>query len=549
MKVLVSFLLAFFPCLIFSANVSGNIFLDNSIDHSGVSIEFTAVSPSAVTGSTLSNSDGSYSLNLADGVYDLKITKSKYDSISKTALFINSDSTLGSDSLHFIGHLVYISGQISDTLYADTSYVVNGNLTVLEGDILFIEPGTEIQFETGTQIQVYGELITKGTWTNKIKFRVVNGSSSMWSGIFYYNEDSIDIKHCIFKDLRWGLQFRKSKNVLIDSCDFIAVNNGIIFNYTYGIVTNTNFDCRKFGSNSIGIENGRLIQNCRISDFSIGVKGTPFTTIQYSIIGNAEVGIIQGVENLNYNVIYNCSGAGLNAGGKSVSNNTFFNNNTAVLIKGGTSDAIFTMNCLADNTKGLDFDGSSLAEYSYNLFWDNGSDVQGNVPTGINVDFTTNGNGHTVDAYFNVFNEPPIFYSEDENHHFFLYPFESSALVDAGDPNKKDPDGSIKDIGAYYLVAWLGQEEHSEKSNEESIQVYPNPVTNDMQITFESHINRESLVFSLVDINGKVVYNHSVSDIQIGKNFHTVDVSHIENGMYFLQSEDLQLVTKIVVNH
>ena len=61
------------------ATVSGNVYLsDQTTDHSGVKIVFEAVSASATSDSTVSNSDGSYNIGLNDGIYTITMEKAGY---------------------------------------------------------------------------------------------------------------------------------------------------------------------------------------------------------------------------------------------------------------------------------------------------------------------------------------------------------------------------------------------------------------------------------------------------------------------------------------
>lgn len=65
---------------------------------------------------------------------------------------------------------------------------------------------------------------------------------------------------------------------------------------------------------------------------------------------------------------------------------------------------------------------------------------------GVNV--TTNANGDSCDTYFNIQMDP--LFVDQNNDDFHLTP--NSPCIDAGDPSSPyDPDGTIADMGAYYL--------------------------------------------------------------------------------------------------
>ena len=53
------------------ATVTGNVFLSDSTNHSGVKVFFEAISASATTDSVYSGTDGSYAIGLTDGIYNV----------------------------------------------------------------------------------------------------------------------------------------------------------------------------------------------------------------------------------------------------------------------------------------------------------------------------------------------------------------------------------------------------------------------------------------------------------------------------------------------
>ena len=66
----------------------------------------------------------------------------------------------------------------------------------------------------------------------------------------------------------------------------------------------------------------------------------------------------------------------------------------------------------------------------------------------IGVNVTTNANGDSCDAYFNIQLDPLFVDPESLNFHLI----ENSPCIDTGDPNSPlDPDGTIADLGAYYF--------------------------------------------------------------------------------------------------
>lgn len=60
------------------ATVSGNAFISDSTDHTGIKVLFEAVSASATTDSVYSGTDGSFVIGLTDGLYIVHYSKNGF---------------------------------------------------------------------------------------------------------------------------------------------------------------------------------------------------------------------------------------------------------------------------------------------------------------------------------------------------------------------------------------------------------------------------------------------------------------------------------------
>ena len=169
-------ILIFFTNIIFGqarlAEVSGNVFLsDQTDDHSGVKIKFESVSSSGTTDSTTSNSDGSYSIGLNDGIYVVNYSKSGYIPYTIPGSFSYAGGSYELEDITLnAGSILEISGRIRGTLYNDYQYRITGDIEVDRGDTLIIEPGTSVLFMGSYGIDVYGSLIAVGTEEDSIYF-------------------------------------------------------------------------------------------------------------------------------------------------------------------------------------------------------------------------------------------------------------------------------------------------------------------------------------------------------------------------------------------
>ena len=79
---------------------------------------------------------------------------------------------------------IQITGVISDAttgpLLADVTYEAVGTLFVLEGAVLTVEPGVELQFRPGVAFDVRGTLLVEGTAMSPVLFTSSNGVPGSW---------------------------------------------------------------------------------------------------------------------------------------------------------------------------------------------------------------------------------------------------------------------------------------------------------------------------------------------------------------------------------
>lgn len=66
--------------------------------------------------------------------------------------------------------------------------------------------------------------------------------------------------------------------------------------------------------------------------------------------------------------------------------------------------------------------------------------------------------------------------------------------------------------------------------------IYPNPVNNFMNIQFNAAFSLEKMNFSVMDLNGKTVFEHSIQNIKQGLNSAQISIpEYIQNGLYTLK--------------
>jgi len=133
MRIILSILLL---SVCYPVTVDGYAYLENQTDHSGVKVLFTRTAPSSLLDSTTTATDGNYSIELENGIYDIAYTNDGYffKSISEQTLYVNttlSDVTLieRTTILSVPSVFVKIQDALNNALEGDTVLVSAGTYT------------------------------------------------------------------------------------------------------------------------------------------------------------------------------------------------------------------------------------------------------------------------------------------------------------------------------------------------------------------------------------------------------------------------------------
>lgn len=73
-------------------------------------------------------------------------------------------------------------------------------------------------------------------------------------------------------------------------------------------------------------------------------------------------------------------------------------------------------------------------------------------------------------------------------------------------------------------------------SNEKKLTIYPNPVTDQLNVQFESSIAEETKI-QIIDMQGMLVYQQILSS-QSGLNYSTIPVVNLKNGLYLCRLQN-----------
>ena len=510
-----------------SAFVSGFAYLEGENNHAGIKVAFNAVSPTATTDSTYTDSIGAYTIHLYPGVYGVLFSREGFQDLVYTPQIIISDTMQFDPIILSSQPLKTIAGSVKGYWSSDTTYSVIGNILVPAGDTLIIEAGTTVQFDGFYYFGISGLLIAQGSEEDSIYFTSFGRVKSQgdWGGINFNhtsNDNSI-LSYCIVEygnstdrdspvggalivcnqanptiencrlqqSLRNGIQCNSSTPTIINNEIYNNVGHGLYCVYAQPKVIGNIIYGNDLAGISVYYSPAPLISNNRIYENvfeGILINGNGGGTI----IGNSLYNNSSGIRceggadpTVTRNDIYH-NAWGIVVRGESIpwiENNDIVSNRVTGIVVGYFSSPTITMNIVMEHPIGI-FSEDRPSEVSYNLIWRNEVNLQGDTPLGVGTLITVNSNGDSIDAYFNLFQDPLLVSTEPENLSFLLLRT-GSPCIDAGGTNLFETDTS--DIGSHpYNPAALGVvPELNPKPNTNTLSpAYPNPFNPNTTINY-----------------------------------------------------------------
>ncbi|TKJ37286.1 hypothetical protein CEE37_14355 [candidate division LCP-89 bacterium B3_LCP] len=341
---------------------------------------------------------------------------------------------------------IEISGPLSGVL-EDTTYIVVGDISVLEGESLVIEPGAALLFNGGYDIEVFGLLSAIGNETDSIYF-VPNAGYDVRGPIEFESSSSSSciMQYCMITDgnFQAGINIYSSSPT-ITNCTIRDNSGHGIKLHTYG--GSPTLTDNLLSNNSNGGIYVRELTNPTITG-NIITGGRDGMEIQFAVTQaySIEENIVS--DTWRYGIYHYGAGGPLE-----VIRCTVYSNNHGIYV----GNLILTNSTVSDNSHGVEgtnaviinsiFKNNDISEnvnltLSYCSFYN--SDTTGLLP-GLGELVTVNNNGDSCDIYYNIFEDPLFVDPNNGDYHLQA----GSTCIDAG--TGIDPDYTLADMGAWYF--------------------------------------------------------------------------------------------------
>ena len=128
-------------------------------------------------------------------------------------------------------------GNLPSNLTFTGTTLVGGTLTIPSGLTLNISAGATLQFQSSTELTVFGTLSAIGTAENSITFNRI-GSTGMWTGINFQYYGNGTIKYCDISNAQTALILSGSPSMNISNNYIHDNTNGIFLNMSSPTITN-----------------------------------------------------------------------------------------------------------------------------------------------------------------------------------------------------------------------------------------------------------------------------------------------------------------------
>ncbi len=541
MKKLILFIFSIM-CSQLSAQLTGNAFLNGQTNHSGIKIKFISNGGTAVTDSTITDSNGSFTINIVGGPYKVSYSKAGYLNIdynNGTALILTNTVVLNSATLT-PGNQILVNGNVSGAWTNNNTYIVNGNLTIPFGQTLTVQQGTSIRFNGHYSITANGVFSAVGSQSSPIIFtsNKINPTSNDWHGIVLNTPGSI-IEKCSLEYFFIGVE--------INNCNPSISENEFRNFYGSAIVTN----------NSSSIIQNNWIHDFKDYEWSIGIQleGTGGAIVECNKIHNGGGrGVFANTNGIvRNNEIYNINEIGwgilVNYNSPRIENNFIHHCKVGIDIGNNISlpvDPLIINNTITNNSKfGITFTESSGSSsivnnivinngisgvkqnyasagpsvVSHNLVWNNPNNYSNIQILGIGQIVSTNSNGDPIDSYYNLCQDPLFSPVPNLNS--------NSPCLNAGDFSYSNNIGFTSTLSCTSFVSAV--KNHTRKLF--SLNMFPNPSNGIVNI--QSDNLSSFCVLEIFNTIGQKVFEKDAL-----QSTNNINLTGLEKGIYLISIKD-----------
>ncbi|MEM2994931.1 MAG: right-handed parallel beta-helix repeat-containing protein [Candidatus Bathyarchaeia archaeon] len=291
-------------------------------------------------------------------------------------------------SLVSVVNATYVEGSIvQDTVWTlvDSPFVVSGDLTILEGATLTIEPGVEVRFGGSFSITVEGRLIAEGLKDKPIKFasNKLQREAGSWVTIKFNSAQHSSLLFCIVEYGTNGITVEsgslniQNSTVQCNSESGITVLGGNVAVKDSEIVNNTKngifiaggqVNCTK---NSIAYNgDGIVLTGDLTSEINISYNEIKFNT--HSGIMLSDVSTYDTIIIINNAISKNANGFYVSSDvATHITRNYIINNDVGVCYEKGTGHTAH-FNDIYGNAVGVDVSSGAFVDATYN-YWGSAS--------------------------------------------------------------------------------------------------------------------------------------------------------------------------------
>jgi len=348
---------------------------------------------------------------------------------------------------------------------SESPIVVIGDIIVPANDTLEIESGVVVKIMNDKKITINGLLRAIGAADDSIHFTSFEQTNHWWGLQFINSLNNSVLKYCVIERANPDDNIPNNHNPEENGGGIYCINSNLSISNSkirYNRAAPVWSFGEGFGGGVYSKNSSIVIDSCEISHNIMSHGGGGVYSLNSEILIKNSVIYDNHAE--SFAIYGNSSGGGVfvDGGQAQIVNNTIsFNSNQGYMNSGGGVTITNCVNVLIENTiitnnnaevgDGIYFgSGCSGSTVKYSDFYANLPNNFGgsSVPPNLGIITTTNYNGDPCDAFYNIYLNPLFVSAGYGNFHLRT----DSPCKDAGDPSlPPDPDGTIADIGAFYL--------------------------------------------------------------------------------------------------